>query len=121
MEAAHTVWYSADGAMLAWAALDKAVVLAGETRHELATADYDLHAMRFRGAELVVSMGARALLWNPKTGARNVIGKSGKGHTVQAADVYQGGVVLWTREIRRTDQRRRAARNAAPEPFALAD
>jgi hypothetical protein len=119
-DAAHTVWYSADGAMLAWASLEKAVVLNGETKHELATSDYDLHAMRFHGAELVVSMGGRALLWNPTTGARNVIGRSGKGKTMQAADVYQGGVVLWTREIRRTD-RRRAARNAAPEPFALAD
>lgn len=120
MEAAHTVWYSADGATLAWASLEKAVVMSGETKHELTTTNYDLHAMRFRGDELVVSMGTRALLWNPKTGARNVIGRSAKGHTVQAADVYQGGVVLWTREVRRTD-RRRAARNAAPEPFALAD
>ena len=120
MEAAHTVWYSGDGSMLAWASLEKAVVLAGGTRHELATADYDLHAMRFHGRELVVSMGSRALLWNPAAGTRKVLGRSPKGHTVQAADVYQGGVVLWTREIRRTD-RRRAQRNAAPEPFALAD
>ena len=120
MEAAHTVWYSADGAMLAWASLEKAVVMDGETKHELSTTDYDLHAMRFRGAELVVSMGGRALLWNPKTGAKNVIGKSAKGHTVQAADLYQGGVVLWTREIRRTDRRRAQQKNAAPTPFALA-
>ncbi|HEU5055721.1 MAG TPA: hypothetical protein VFU21_04325 [Kofleriaceae bacterium] len=119
-EAAHTVWYSADGAMLAWASSDKAVVLAGGSKHELTAPEYDLNAMRFRGAELVVSMGSRALLWNPATGAKNVIGRSPKGQTVQAADVYQGGVVVWTREIRRTD-RRRAQQNAAPEPFALAD
>lgn len=122
-DAAHTVWYSADGAMLAWASLDKAVVLAGGEQHELTTDQYDLNAMRFHGDELVVSMGGRALQWNPATGARNVLGKSGKGQTVQAADIYQGGVVLWTREIRRTDRndRRRAARNPAIEPFALAD
>jgi hypothetical protein len=120
-EAAHTVWYSADGAMLAWASTDKAVVLAGDRKHELTAPDYDLHAMRFRGAELVVSMGSRALLWNPTTGAKNVIGRSPKGQTVQAADVYQGGVVVWTREIRRTDRRRAQQNNAAIEPFALAD
>ena len=119
-EAAHTIWYSADGSMLAWAGLEKAVVLADAARHELASADYDLNAMRFHGDQLVVSMGDKALLWNPTSGARKVLGQSGKGRTMQAADVYQGGVVLWTREMRRTD-RRRAARNGAPEPFALAD
>jgi hypothetical protein len=122
-DAAHTVWYSADGEMLAWASLDKAVVLAGGEQHELTTAEYDLNAMRFHGDQLIVSMGGRALLWNPGTGAKKVLGQSGKGQTVQAADIYQGGVVLWTREIRRSDRtdRRRAAKNAAIEPFALAD
>lgn len=119
-EAAHTVWYSADGAMLAWASLDKAVVVTGDTQHEITTDQYDLNAMRFHGDQLIVSMGGKALLWNPGTGARKVLGQSGKGQTVQAADIYQGGVVLWTREMRRTD-RRRAAKNAAIEPFALAD
>jgi hypothetical protein len=119
-DAAHTIWYSADGSKLAWAAMDKAAVLADGTLKELPAPSYDLNAMRFRGDELVVSIGSRALLWNPKTGARNVIGKSGKGQTVQAADVYRGGVVLWTREMRRTD-RVRAQKQAANAPFALAD
>jgi hypothetical protein len=34
--------------------------------------------------------------------------------------VYRGGVVLWTREMRRTD-RVRAQKQAANAPFALAD
>ena len=123
MDAAHTVWYSGDGKRLAYASLEKAVVLVGDARHELAAPDYDLNGMRFHGGELVVSKGNQALLWNPETGAKKVLGKSPKGHTVQAAHLYQGGAVLWTREVRRTDRidRRRAQKNAAPEPFALAD
>ncbi len=121
MEAAHTVWYSSDGATLAWASLDKAVVLEGGARHELTTDQYDLNAMRFHGDQLVVSMGGRALLWNPRTGAKKVLGQSGKGQTVQAADVFRGGVVLWTREMRRSDGRRAQQKNPAVEPFALAD
>jgi len=119
-DAAHTIWYSADGSKLAWAGFEKAVVFEGDSKHELTTGSYDLNAMRFHGDQLVVSMGSQAILWNPETGARKVLGQSGKGQTVQAADIYQGGVVLWTREVRRTD-RRKAAANGAPEPFALAD
>lgn len=119
-DAAHTVWYSADGKQLAYASSDKAVVLADGTRRELAAKDYDLAAMRFHGDQLVVSMGTRALLWNPRTGTTRLLARSANGQTVQAADVYQGGLILWTREIRRLD-RRRAGGDAAIEPFALAD
>lgn len=120
MEAAHTIWYSADGKQLAYATTDKAVVLADGTRRELAAKDYDLSAMRFHGDQLVVSMGSRALLWNPKTGTTRLLARSPKGQTVQAADLYQGGLVLWTREIRRLDQRR-AQKKSGLDPFALAD
>ena len=121
-DAAHTVWYSADGAQLAYAGVDKAVVLEGGAKHELTTDDYDLNAMRFHGDQLVVSMGGKALLWNPRSGARKVLGESAKGQTMQAADLYQGGAVLWTREMRRIDQRQRAARNRRGDPLAqLAD
>lgn len=120
LDGAHTVWYSTDGSLLAYASLEKAVVLDGETRHELASSEYELNALRFHGRELVVSIDGKALLWNPKTGAKKVLGTSGKGRTMQAADLYQGGVVLWTREVRRSGQRRRAAKNAAFGPFASA-
>jgi len=119
-EAAHTVWYSADGSQLAYAAVDKAVVFEDGARHELTTDDYDLNAMRFHGDQLVVSMGVKALLWNPRTGGKKLLGQSPRGQTVQAADLYRGGAVLWTREMRRID-RQRAERNRPAEPFALAD
>lgn len=120
-DAAHTVWYSADGSQLAYASLDKAVVIEGESRRELAAPSYDLNAMRFRGDQLVVSMGTRVLRWNPRTGARKLLGTSPRGQTVQAADLYQGGLVLWTREIRRTDRKRAANQSANAAPFAFAD
>jgi hypothetical protein len=120
MDSAHTVWYSADGTQLAYASSEKAVVLAGESRRELAAKDYDLNAMRFHGDQLVLAIGSRALLWNPKTGTRKVLGKSAKGQTVQVADLYQGGTVLWTREIHRFNERR-AQRNARFDASDLPD
>jgi hypothetical protein len=120
METAHTVWYSADGSELAYASTEKAVVLAEGTRRELTAKDYDLNAMRFHGAELVVSMGSKALLWNPKTGTTKLLGRSAKGQTVQAADLYQGGTVLWTREIHRFGERG-APRNARFDALDLPD
>ena len=120
MDSAHTIWYSADGSQLAYASSDKAVVLADGTRRELAAKDYDLNAMRFHGDQLVVSMGTRALLWNPKTGTTRVLGKSPKGQTVQAADIYRGGTILWTREIHRLNERR-AQKNSRIDQLDIPD
>jgi hypothetical protein len=116
----HTVWYSPDGAQLAYASLETATVLDGERRITIETSDYDIHAMRYRGDQLVLAMGQRAVLWNPKTGAKKVLGTTSKKQTLQAVDLYQGGLVMWTQEIRRLD-RRRSARPANSSPFALAD
>jgi hypothetical protein len=107
----HTVWYSDDGTQLAYADESKAVVLAGEQRHVIETPDYDLTAMRFHhgGTGLVIAIGTKALLWQPDTNARKVLGVAGARRTMQGAELYAGGTVLWSREVRvsRHDQRTR--------------
>ncbi|HUS66110.1 MAG TPA: hypothetical protein VMZ28_16270 [Kofleriaceae bacterium] len=118
----HTVWFSADGGQLAYATPSEAVVLAGDARHAFAAADYDLGAMRFRagGGGLVLAVGHKAILWRPDTDARTVLADAGADRTMQGADVYDGGVVTWSLEVRRKGDRK-AYHGNANEPFALAD
>lgn len=125
----HTVWYSGDGSQLAYASPSEAVVLAGEARHAFAAADYDLSAMRFRagGDGLVLAVGRKAIHWRPDTDARTVLADAGADRTMQGADVYDGGVVTWSLEVRRKQHDKRlrgemiSPDRLANEPFALAD
>lgn len=121
--AIHTVWYSDDGGQLAYAGSAEAVVLTGSTRHSLEAKDYDLTAMRFRagGGGLVLAVGRKAIHWRPDTDTRTVLADAGEGRTMQGAEVYAGGVVLWSREVRRRQERNQQLRGHASDPFALAE
>ncbi|HTE56904.1 MAG TPA: hypothetical protein VK698_38895 [Kofleriaceae bacterium] len=95
----HTVWYSPDGAALAYASSERAtVLLPGGVRRDLDAPGGDLRALRFRrdGEGLVAVRGDTALAWLPATGEIRVLAAARPGETLQGADVYRGGVVLWT-------------------------
>lgn len=124
----HTVWYSGDGAQLAYASPQSAAVVTDGARRVLEAPDYDLTAMRFHqgGTGLVIAMGSKAILWQPHTGARKVLGTAGKQRTMQGAELYAGGVVTWTREIRTKRGAAGGLRGERPglldtDPFAMAD
>lgn len=113
----HTVWYSADGSALAYATNDEAVVLAGGKRHALPAPASDLRALRFRrgGDGLIAVRGDAAILWRPATGDQQVLARTDAEWALQAADVYRGGTVLWTRKEDRPHPgaRSKSARSAA--------
>ena len=74
------------------------LLTASGQRHELHAPGHDLRAMRFRrgGDGLVVARGDRALLWRPGAGVVRVLATTPGGQQLRGADVYRGGVVLWT-------------------------
>ena len=94
----HTVWYSADGAFLAWASPRGATVRGLGASHTLAAPAGDLRALRFArlGGGLVVARGAELLAWNPLTGVSETLGRARAGELVFGGDRFAGGVVLWT-------------------------
>ena len=118
--AVHSVWYSPSGDRLAWASASGARVRSADGAiRRLPAPHSDLHALRFQqgGDGLLVSMGRRALLWRPGAGAPRVLGRAPAGQTMQGAEQFRGGTLLWTREIRlhkgrsmpRFDERQQAA------------
>jgi hypothetical protein len=120
----HTVWYSPGGKALAYAANDEAVVLAGGKRHALPAPASDLRALRFRhgGDGLIAVRGDAAILWRPATGDQHVLAQTDAEWTLQAADVYRGGTVLWTRRHDGAPPGARskaASRAASPSQAAL--
>lgn len=98
----HSVWFSRDGAALAWADREQAVWRrsGGEEERRLSAPAGDLEAMRFlQGAEgLVVSRGREVLLWTPdhRQAREEVItAVDAADQHLLGADVFAGGLVLW--------------------------
>jgi hypothetical protein len=107
--AVHTIWYSPDGRELAYASLDRAVVLTAGQRRELDAPGIDLRALRFRrgGDGLVVVRGEQAHLWRPGRGTLRLLASAPAGRSLHGADIYSGGTVLWT--VEPTDRLQTAA------------
>jgi dipeptidyl aminopeptidase/acylaminoacyl peptidase len=95
----HTVWFSRDGAELAWASPEGAVWKRGETVRTLEPRDEDepIKAMRFLrgGPGLLVSRGNEVIRWSPEHEETEVLARVEDGRELLGADVFDGGLVLW--------------------------
>jgi hypothetical protein len=95
----HTVWFSRDGAELAWASPDLATWRRGDSTRRLAATEWEgkIAAMRFlhAGAGLLVSRGNEVLRWSPESDQAEVLTRVEDGRELLGADVFAGGLVLW--------------------------
>ncbi|HUS68259.1 MAG TPA: hypothetical protein VMZ28_27180 [Kofleriaceae bacterium] len=94
----HTVWYSADSRLLAYASERGVSVIDRGRRsyHIDAALGSPVRGARFRaGGGLVIAAGNQAFVWNPARGTRKVLARAEPGETIDAADVYAGGLVTW--------------------------
>jgi dipeptidyl aminopeptidase/acylaminoacyl peptidase len=94
----HTVWFSRDGKELAWANRSAAVWTRGSERRELMAPGGDLEAMRFiqAGAGLIVSRGREVIVWTPEQERAEPIAAADEEHALLGADLFAGGLLLWT-------------------------
>jgi hypothetical protein len=99
-EEVHSIWFSRDGSALAWASRDRAVFRKnGEERVLAAEEGAPIVAMRFLQASpgLVVTRGREVLHWNPEQDAvETITALDADGRELIGADVFDGGIVLWT-------------------------
>jgi hypothetical protein len=95
----HSVWFSRDGASVAWASPARAVYRRGDLEAELLAPQKDLAALRFCQASpgLLVTRGPEVLLWSPEAGKTDVLAQidATEKEMVIGADVWSGGLVLW--------------------------
>lgn len=99
-EAVHSIWFSRDGSALAWASPERAVYRKNGEERELAAGEgAPIVAMRFLQASpgLVVTRGREVLHWSPEQNAVETITTlDDDGRDLLGADLFDGGIVLWT-------------------------
>ena len=93
--AVQSVWFSPDGAELAWATSDVAVWRRGRDERRLVLREGTIAAMRFvrSGRGLLLSIGGDLVLWSPERDEKTVL-TSVDGELL-GADVFDGGLALW--------------------------
>ena len=98
-ENVHSIWFSRDGAALAWASRDRAVWRKDGEERTLAAGGAPIVAMRFLQASpgLIVTRGREVLRWSPERGeVETITTLDDDGRELVGADVFDGGIVLWT-------------------------
>jgi hypothetical protein len=98
-EEVHSIWFSRDGAALAWASRERAVWRKDGEEHTLAAGGAPIVAMRFLQASpgLIVTRGREVLRWSPERGEiETMTTLDDNGRELIGADVFDGGIVLWT-------------------------
>jgi hypothetical protein len=95
----HSVWFSPDGAEVAWASPEVAVWRRGSEEHRLAPvpAGTRITAMRFlHGCPgLLVSRGRQVVRWRPDRNEVEELATVDDGRELLGADAFAGGLVLW--------------------------
>jgi len=96
---AHTIWFSQDGSQFLvaneskvhWQRGEKTAVLEAEKAAPIRTA-------RFAPMSpwIMVARGSEAIRWNPAGNDAEVIASAEDGQEMLAADVFAGGVAIWT-------------------------
>jgi len=98
-EDVHSIWFSRDGRELSWASGERAVWRKDGEERSLASEGAPIAAMRFLQASpgLIVSRGREVLRWSPSRDEVEVITTlDDEGKELIGADVFDGGIVLWT-------------------------
>jgi hypothetical protein len=98
-EDVHSIWFSCDGSALAWAGPNRAVFRKDGKERELAAEGTPIAAMRFLQASpgLIVTRGREVLHWNPEQDTVEAISAlDDDGRELIGADIFDGGIVLWT-------------------------
>ncbi|HEV8325221.1 MAG TPA: hypothetical protein VG389_26630, partial [Myxococcota bacterium] len=97
----HTIWFSDDGAALAYASPARAVFVTRDTVAYLDATALDLRALRFRrdAPGLLVSFQHELVAWDPTTGTKKVLATVKAPEDLEGADVYTGGKLLWRSKL----------------------
>lgn len=105
--AVQSVWFSPDGAELAWATSDVAVWRRGRDERRLVLREGTIAAMRFvhGGRGLLLSIGGDLVLWSPERDEETVL-TSVEGELL-GADLFDGGLALWAGKPWEPYERRR--------------
>ncbi len=99
MAYAHTVWFSHDGRQFVVANEQKALWQRGEKTAVLeAQEKAPIRTARFAPLSpwLMVARGAGAIRWNPDQNDAETIAVADEGQEMLGADVFGGGVLIWT-------------------------
>jgi dipeptidyl aminopeptidase/acylaminoacyl peptidase len=99
MAHAHTVWFSYDGRQFVVANEQKAVWQRGDKTAVLErTEKAPIRTARFAPMSpwLMVARGGDAIRWNPDQDDVQTIASADEGQEMLAADVFGGGVLIWT-------------------------
>ncbi|MDI1443545.1 hypothetical protein [Polyangium sp. 6x1] len=98
-ENVHSIWFSRDGTALAWGSRDRAVWRKNGEKRTLAGVDAPIVAMRFLQASpgLIVTRGNQVQRWSPERDeVETITTLDDEGRDLIGADVFDGGIVLWT-------------------------
>jgi hypothetical protein len=95
----HTIWFSRDGSAFVWANDRRATWRRGDLERSFEAGEGEtIRAVRFLQASpgLVVTRSRDVARWNPERDESDVIARAGEGQEMLGADVFGGGLVLWT-------------------------
>jgi len=97
--APHTIWFSRDGASFVWANQARVIWKSGDATRTFEAGEGDeIRAVRFlqRSPGLLVTRRRTVERWNPERDEHDILAEPQEGHEFLGADIFDGGLVLWS-------------------------